>query len=82
MSEVGLVAEKPPCKQDEKWPWMLSLRKGEARGKGGDWGELESRCQLCLSASQLLHVQMWTSFGQKFRLFKVTQKKLLLGTCS
>ena len=36
---MGLVSKKPHCKQDEKWPLMLDLRKGQARGSGGGYGE-------------------------------------------
>lgn len=42
MSEVGLVSEKPQCKQDEKWPLTLGLRN-ERSARGGGRGERGSR---------------------------------------
>lgn len=41
----GPVSAKPQCKQDEKWPLLLGLRKLETRGNGGDCGGLGSKHQ-------------------------------------
>lgn len=35
VSEVGLVSEKPQCKQDEKWPLTLRLRNEKGFLSGG-----------------------------------------------